>query len=99
MTLRPVVMLGVMLALLGAGFGLGQLRESGTPGVFYDYKGRKVDDRGRLLNQKGNPTIRTRLEGELDVSGLIRAFQVRGADCFVLDRGEDPWSISCVKND
>ena len=99
MTLRRLVMLGVMLPLLGAGFGLGQLRESGTPGVFYDYKGRKVDARGRVLNEKGNPIIRTRIEGEFDVSGRILALAVKGADCFVLDRGGGPWSISCVKND
>ena len=99
MTLRQAVLLGVVLALFGAGFGLGQLRQSGTPGVYYDEKDRKVDANGRVFNESGNPTIRTRFKGELDVSGRIHTFnlQEENAHCFLLDRGAETWSISCFK--
>ena len=41
------------------------------------------------------------VDGELDVSGRVHAFSLpeENADCIVLERDSEPWSISCVKSD
>ena len=57
-----------------------------------------MDGNRRAVGENGIPTIPTRFKGELDVRGRVHAFSLseEDADCFVLERSSEPWSISCV---